>query len=78
MDNRVSDTAPVPSRAERFRRSAAIALAQAAATEDPTMKAELIAMAAGWHELAEAVEKTAADLAVAQHPGLGDLAASMA
>jgi hypothetical protein len=57
---RLLETLPLDQRALRYREFAQEALRRAAITQDPDMRAGFLSMAAGWHALAEEIERTAA------------------
>jgi len=56
---RLLETLPLEQRAQRYREFAQEALRRAANTHDSDMRAGFLSMAAGWHALAEEIERTA-------------------
>jgi hypothetical protein len=52
------ETLPLEQRAQRYREFAQEALRRASRTGDPDMRAGFLSMAAGWHALAEEIERT--------------------
>ncbi len=56
---RLLETLPLEQRARRYREFAQEALRRASNTRDSDMRAGFLSMAAGWHALAEEIERTA-------------------
>lgn len=52
------ETLPLEQRAQRYREFAQEALRRASNTGDADMRAGFLSMAAGWHALAEEIERT--------------------
>jgi hypothetical protein len=60
------DALPLDQRLTRYREFAEDALRRAAMTTDPTIRADLLSMAAGWHLLVGELEKTQAQANLAE------------
>ena len=56
---RLIETLPLEQRAQRYREFAQEAVRRASNTHDSDMRAGFLSMAAGWHALAEEIERTA-------------------